>query len=123
MVATWPPGVDWKILAAGFSIGGDPKGRIGSQTDVGPGKQRRRAALRTKDFRGTAVIPAAQFPTFEAFYETTLKEGVLPFQSTHPKTGATLRLRFPPGKIPGYEPQLERGGKNYLVALELQVLP
>lgn len=123
-IAVWPPQLPTKPLAEGYEIGGDPKGRIGSQTDIGPGKQRRRAALRTKDLKLTIPIPVADFRTyFEPFYETTLREGVLPFEFPHPETGATLRVRFAPGEVPGYKAPLERGGKYKLVSMTLQILP
>lgn len=124
MPATWPPQLPTTILAETLVFAGDPRGRIGSQTDNGPGKQRRRAALRMKPLKGTIPVPRQDFHDyFEPFYEDTLKEGVLPFEFPHPITGATLRVRFPPDEIPGYEATLERGGKFYLLALKLQVLP
>lgn len=123
MALTWPPALPTEPLAASFALDGDPRGRIATPTDTGPGQQRPRGPLEYRRMKLTIPIPRADFPTFEAFYAATLGNGARPFEFPHPITLATLRVKFPPDDVPGWEAPLERGGKFYLLAMRLVVLP
>lgn len=123
MALVWPASLPTEPLADSFKPGGDPRGRIATSTDTGPGQQRARSPLQYKRMELTIPIPRADFAAFESFYETTLGNGAKPFEFPHPLTLATLRVRFPPDELPGYEAALERGGKYVLLAMKLQVLP
>lgn len=123
MPATWPPQLPTEPLASSWKPKPDPRGRIASQVDEGPSKARRRGALRTKPLDPTYVIPRADFALFETFFEDTLGEGVLPFDWPDPVAAVTRRVRFRPSEQEPYAAELERGGKNYLVTIKIEVLP
>lgn len=123
MAIVWPPSLPTEPLAESFKLDGDPRGRIATQTDTGPGQQRARSPLQYRRMQLTIPVPRADFATFESFYQTTLGNGAKPFEFPHPLTLAALRVRFPPDELPGYEAALERGAKFILLAMKLQVLP
>ncbi len=122
-VAVWPPGLPQEPLAPGFKRRPDPKARIATSMEAGPAKVRRRSALRTKPLDLVYPIPRADFPTFVAFYEDTLKDGTLPFEWPDPIEGVTKRVRFRPDESDAYEAPLETGGRFYLVTIKIEELP
>ena len=124
MAILWPAGLPTDPLAETFKIGGDPRGRIATQTDTGPGQQRPRSPLEYERAELTIPVPRDDyFALFPPFYKTMLGNGSKPFEFPHPITLATLRVKFPPDDVPGYEATLERGGRWILLAMKWVVLP
>lgn len=90
------------------------------QPEVGEPKMRRRstatAVLTSMNFRMTN----AQVLTFLTFYETTLKDGSLPFDLPHPVTKTSYTWVFDPKEAP----RLNRvTPKHYSVSFNLLRLP
>ena len=92
MAATWPgtlPAYPRRDLTW------SPKPNvIAFGTEVGKGKRRRRSTYRSKLWSLSFVMTDAQLATFQAFFETTLGDGALPFQWVYPRTGATWEFTF-----------------------------
>lgn len=88
-----------------------------TQMDAGPAKVRRRftAGVRNIDF--TIPCSAAEIATLDTFYVTTLQGGVLPFDWTHPRTGAAASFRF------RGRPEYTDLGAVFSARLELEILP
>lgn len=68
--------------------------RASFQTAVGPEKVRRRSTLNGSRISFALWLDGDQVDTFETFYRTTLKDGTLPFQMVHPRTGVEGTFRF-----------------------------
>jgi hypothetical protein len=89
-------------------------------TEVGPAKVRRRSTARTVTHATTFIMTTAQLATFEAFFETTLEDGALPFDWTDRVSGASGSWRIVPGTVPV---SVERGPNTWQVDLQLERLP
>lgn len=119
MVDAWPAGLPQYLQQSGASLGaGD--GLLESQPDIGPPITRRRTTAVVRPLRGSVLCTDAQITTFETFFYTTIMNGSLPFSFPDPRTGTTLLVKFTKGSPPSYSPQ---GGNNYLLSLDLLVLP
>lgn len=118
MPAVWPPTIDDGFEVQGFTET-LPNALLRSQMDAGPAKQRRRFTAAVTPIAGSIMIPAAQVPDFQAFFESTLMLGALPFEWTHPRTGALKNFRFtePPELVP------QAGGAWWRIGMKLEVLP
>jgi hypothetical protein len=62
--------------------------------EVGQPKQRRRFTGTWKRYTFTLELKPSQQSIFWPFYETTLKDGMLPFDWVDLRTGATQTFRF-----------------------------
>ena len=73
-------------------------GKIRSQVDAGPAKQRARYTAVAKDFDAILVLTGAELAIFDNFYETMLGQGAASFTWVDPvtDTAATLRFRAEP---------------------------
>lgn len=119
MVSAWPGTLPQQLQISGASLGiGD--GLVEYDPDFGPSITRRRTAAIVRPLAGVMILTNAQIGTFETFFYTTLLGGSLPFNFPDPRTGATLLVKFTKKQLPSYAPQ---GGDNFLLALNLQVLP
>jgi hypothetical protein len=88
--------------------------------ETGPAKRRNRFTASPKALNVTLTLTSAQVDTFATFYETDLAGGSLSFDFTHPRTDATLTVAF--AKEP--KPVTPHStSDNYLLALELDILP
>jgi len=123
-MATWPASLPQTLLLEGLSRTRQP-GRIRSQTDTGPAKQRARFTATAKSFDGVQVnMTGAQLTTFYTFYETTLGQGAVGFTWIDPITDASATLRFKgePSEtmlVPDATPD----ARLYRVMLPLEIMP
>lgn len=67
---------------------------IGFGTEVGKGKLRRRSTYRSKLWSLPFIMTDAQLAIFQAFFETDLADGALPFEYVYPRTGDTWEFTF-----------------------------
>jgi len=114
----WPAGLPnfEKPLRSGFSeTVGSTKKR--SEMEVGPAKGRRRSTAQVDQLALSYYMTDSQVSTFESFYNSTLKNGSLRFDATHPRTGKTKEFRI--REDPTYEPF----GNDYRVSFQVEVLP
>jgi hypothetical protein len=119
MTNAWPGTLPQSLLLSGASLGvGD--GLVESQPDIGPVMTRRRSSSVMRPLSGSMILSNAQMTIFEAFFYTTILGGSLPFTFPDPRTGATLLVKFTKQALPAYTPQ---GGDNYLLSINLLVLP
>jgi len=88
-----------------------------SQMEVGPAKVRRRSTAHVDQMTLGYYMTESEVSTFETFYNTTLKNGSLRFDATHPRTGNTEDFRILE------DPQYERMGVEYIVRFKVEVLP
>lgn len=99
-------------------------GVIRSVMDVGPAKVRRRSSAVVHGLTGDlAGLTDSQVSTLMTFYTTTLSGGVLAFDLTHPRTGATVQARFV--SPPTIRPLTPRASPTprFTATLSLEVLP
>lgn len=110
--STLPQTVDQSSFMEGFA---DVVER--SQMDSGPAKVRRRFTSGIQPFQATITMTVAQTATLQTFFKTTTMGGSLAFEWTHPRTGATARMRFIA------PPTLSQPGPQHFVAmLALEIL-
>ena len=62
--------------------------------EVGPHKSRPRSTAVYERFNMTWVLTGTQLAALKTFYETTLAQGSLEFDFTHPETDATVVAKF-----------------------------
>lgn len=95
MTATWPSDVPQDaLLPAGY--GERPQRNVASfQPDSGIAIERRRSSVSTDDISYTSVLMTSfAWDSLVDFYRDTLKDGVLPFLRTHPRTGDMITAKF-----------------------------
>ena len=98
--------------------------RLRTEVDQGPPKMRRRftAAVRTWSFT-LGPITGAEKATLEAFYTTTLSQGVTPFDWLD-ETGAAASFRFvAPPRYRCTAGHHVRTLQSWEVAMVLEILP
>jgi len=88
------------------------------RTPTVPAKMRRRFTTDILKFSGNVYMTSTQLSTFEAFFESTLAGGTLPFDWQHPLTGATVSMRF----TSRYE-TVRIAVNGFAVSLPLEILP
>lgn len=91
--------------------------RIRSDMDMGPPKMRPRFSAIVEQFTIVFVFNRTEMSAFEAFYKTTTSFGTEAFQWTHPRTGATVMMRF----VAPY--RVQSVDHNVEVSFTLEVLP
>lgn len=94
-------------------------GRIVFRNDAGPPNIRRRFSSVTKSVSLSYELTKAQLDTFNTFYETTVKQGTLPFTMTNPIDAAVTWLVTFGMKLPVVTNRATR----YTVSFEVTVLP
>lgn len=121
-MADWPAGIPWEFLTDGAS-GAFGDNTLRSSMDVGPPKLRRRSTAAPDRFVGDILVTLTQYGTLETFYKTTLGYGALPFDGTHPITGAAAEMQFmaPPACRPTNN--YKDGEQLWLATLQLEILP
>lgn len=118
MVDVWPATLPQYLLAEGFAQAfGD--GRLRTRTDTGPAKARGRSSAMPAPLQGQMIMDGDQFATFCTFVTTTLGKGVLPFMFPDPVTGDPILIRIGEN-MPRWT---SKGADNWLVSLDLEVLP
>lgn len=67
---------------------------VRTATDVGPAKLRRRFTAKVKRYSMPVEFNGEQKKLFDTFYQTTLKDGTLPFEWEDPTDDSTVEFRF-----------------------------
>lgn len=115
----WPVTLPQSVLVQGYSET-PPQLSIRTDMDAGVAKVRRRFTSSIRPIECNTLLTAAQVATLDAFYLSTLEGGALRFEWNHPRTGATVEMRFM--EPPQYTPA--GGGVTYFnVSLKLEVMP
>ncbi|MBK8909231.1 MAG: hypothetical protein IPM60_15525 [Rhodospirillales bacterium] len=114
----WPYSLPQRPLAQGFNEQARETA-IRTQMEAGPPKVRRRftAGIRTMGMQ--LRLTADQVATLDAFYDTTVAGGTLPFDWVHPRTGVAATYRFV--EPPFYQPVAR--GRVWTGTLKLEVMP
>ena len=99
-MATWPVALP-QLPAVGALSGGPQSNKVSFQPDAGPQIDRRRgtAVAHIRNIR-LPLITDAQLATFVSFFETDLKDGVLPFVWPDPITSVSHNWKFAGGESP-----------------------
>lgn len=94
---------------------------IRTPTDGGPAQVRRRSSSAVTRVSTPIVLTQAQRDSFDTFFETTLSDGALRFDWTHPVSGNTVEFRFlgPPLFSLG----MSGNGPIWSTTLALEILP
>ena len=114
--ATWPTDLPRYLLVAGFDRR-FRKNKIRTQMEYGPVKQRRRGTSTPAPIKGAIQLTAAQVATLEAFHETTLVDGTLPFDWVEPIRQTAVTYRFVG------EPAVTGGPVIFRATLDLEIMP
>jgi hypothetical protein len=95
-----------------------PKNIIRTDMDAGPAKVRKRFTAGIDNFKCSILLTLSQVTTLRTFFTTTVDYGATSFNFPHPRTGATITVRFvnPPSII-------SVGPKDYKANMELEQLP
>jgi hypothetical protein len=119
--------VDWPITLPASYLSGisDKKGpqRIRSAVDVGPPIVRKRYTAAVRNVALPIVLTNAERAIFDAWYDTDLEGGTLPFNWTDPVSGSTVSYRFAMDDAPDW--QGSQGGefKRWNATLQVEILP
>lgn len=92
-MAVWPASLPTTLQVEGYQEE-PPDTRLVTEMDAGPPKMRQRYTAAPRPLAGFITITRAQRVTLDAFFVTTLAGGALPFDWTHPVTGAAVVMRF-----------------------------
>jgi chitodextrinase len=119
----WPTSLPSVFQAQPGAVETAPDMMLETQMDAGPPKARRRFTAAPRPVTGTLVLTQAQRATLDSFYVNTLQGGVLPFEWTHPMTGAIVVYRFV--KQNGLKYRMDQpAGVNLIYAdLQLRIMP
>lgn len=116
-MASWPASLPPTPLAAGYADT-PPDNVLRTQMDAGPAKLRRRTTAAVRPLVAPLLLTSAQVATLDTFYSSTLEDGALAFDWTHPRTGAAISCRFL--QPPAYG---DPNGDLFFVTCQLEVLP
>lgn len=121
-MATWPTTLPQSLLYTLKRL--RQSGKLRSDMDTGPAKQRARFTATTKEYEGSLILTGAQLAIFATFYETTLGQGAASFTWVDPVTDVSASLRF----VKEPEDTLIRADDNpndrlYSVSMSLERLP
>ena len=117
MSVVWPVTLPTAPLVAGFEES-PPDLCVRTQMDAGPAKVRKRYTAGVRDFSAAFVLTTAQLAIFDAFYLTTCNGGATPFDFTHPRTKASISVRFA-----GRPKYASASTTRWHVSVPLEVLP
>ena len=115
----WPASLPQAPLVAGWGESGGPN-IIRTPMDKGPAKQRRRSA-KPRPMSVSFMMTAAQLATFETFVNDTIR-GTARFGFANPRTGQVMECRIVPSDDGMYDISTP-GGNNYVVSMQLEILP
>lgn len=115
----WPATLPQYFQRTGFGAGRRDNA-LRPQPEVGPAKTRPRSTLAVRQWSGTLRMTAAQVAAFEAFYETTLVSGSLPFDWADPVDGSTKSFAF---SKPPDGPKPYKNGVHWDYAIALEEVP
>lgn len=95
----------------------DADGLVRTQMDAGPEFRRRRFTAVPTRITTSLLLTDTQTDTLLTFYRDTLAGGSLPFDWDHPRTEASVSMRF------NSFPTIAGGPFNFRVSLDLEILP
>lgn len=115
-MAEWPETLPLKPLVNGYEES-PPDVLLRTEMDTGEAKVRRRNTAGVRPFSAQFHMKSAQVTILDNFFTATLGHGALRFDFTHPRTGATVSIRFrsPPKYVP-------RGGGIWTVACSFEAI-
>jgi hypothetical protein len=87
--------------------------------DSGPKYMRRIFTATPTQFNISMTLTSAEVDTLLVFYQTTAKQGTVPFEWKHPRTQATVDMRFL-GDQPSYG---HAGAEEFQTSFTVEVLP
>ena len=118
MAIPWDPGLPQVPLRTGY---GQSFGNrlLRSEMDQEPAKVRPKQSRAVRRAQWSFHLTKAQVAVWEAFYDTTLAGGALPFDLAHPVRGgtATFRLVVPP------EPEISVSGDGFTLSVQVEEMP
>lgn len=114
---SWPPTLPSSPLADGLRET-LPATALRTEMDQGPAKLRRRTTAGAATLSVNYLVSRAQVDGLQEFFNETLAGGTLPFDFTHPVSGASVSCRF--RQPPAYAAV---NAQYFRAALELEVLP
>lgn len=118
---TWPTDLPRLPLADGYSE--TPQSQVlRSSVDAGPSKTRRRFTAATREIPVNFTLTTAQADTFEAWFDADIQGGSLPFDMTHPRTGATVSMLIA-GDPPYQLTPIGTGREYWRLSMQLEVQP
>jgi hypothetical protein len=117
MAQSWPATVSTNILMDGYSEQ-LAQNTIRSQMAVGPPKVRRRGTAAPRQMIFRQNLSSTQAADWVTFHDSTTKYGSLSFTMTHPRSTASIEVRFlsPPVLTPS-------SPGRWLVDNAVEVLP
>lgn len=115
--SVWPASLPQYVLAAGYQED-VPDTAVRTAMETGPAKMRRRFTAAPRAIKCSVRLSLSQKDTLDAFFESTLAGGTLPFDWEHPVSRAPVTMRFT-GR-PVYAP---RTSNRMDARLELEVMP
>lgn len=92
MALAWPPSLPQSPRLGWSEKAG--KNVVRTQVSSGPAKLRRRFTGAVRELTWPTLFTDAQADTFWTFYQTTTADGSLKFTLIHPRTSATVEVRF-----------------------------
>lgn len=92
MPIVWPPSLPQGPLNGFVDTIGEA--RVRTQTDAGPAKMRPRYTESIDPMTWPLALTETQWGALKTFYKTTLANGSLAFDITHPESGATVSVRI-----------------------------
>ncbi|EJN15685.1 hypothetical protein PMI42_00702 [Bradyrhizobium sp. YR681] len=119
MPEVWPNTLPQQLQLSGASLGYG-NALVEYAPDLGPSLSRRGSSAVMKPLAGSMILSDAQVTIWEAFFNSTIMSGSLPFTFPDPRTGADLLVKFTKGGPPSLAPL---GGDNYRLNLALVILP
>lgn len=121
-MATWPASLPQTLLRE--LTQSYQKGKIRTQMDTGPHKQRQRFTALTRFYDGALILDGTELQTFMTFFETTVGAGAGSFTWVDPidDTSASLRFREDP-TIELLVSHQTPASRQYRVTLSLEKLP
>lgn len=118
-MSVWPPSLPQAPLISGHKE--QPQDQtISTSMDKGPEKTRRRFTAGYTGMPVQFMLSAAQVVTFESFFDTTIGAGALPFEFTHPRTGATVSVKISPAV---YDLTPAGDNANYVLSAVFRIQP
>jgi hypothetical protein len=111
----WPSSLPQYVQESGYEET-PPSNRIETSMDAGPAKIRGLSTVKNYTFSITLLLTRAQYTAFKTFYDTTTKEGKVPFNWVHPVTreSVVFRFRSPEPRYTG------AGGDIFRVSMKLE---
>jgi len=115
-MATWPGTLPTSPLIEGYD---EDWGEIAihSNPDEGPPISRRRFTKGIDTVVWPMLLTKTQVNTLETFFKSDCAGGAITFTLTHPRTGATITVKFAEAPNPEPENQLFR------VSMKLTIMP